>query len=425
MSLLTAEEVTNLYLYGSKTKPADIENENLIRDNQLKTSTTTSVDINEYMTTGPGRFASPAFFEVIKQFFSPTSSGLAPGTYTKQDLYDRFGLNTYDDKTVTILQHLYDDGQDNYLERAYIWETTAFKIDDRTTFVIEADGNRYIKDFGVIPFSNPGENPKEDFDFNSDSAFSKLANFALEPLVDPSGIGRTVDIYFDGTRNLQNMFTHADYVNAAVTAVLPNPGLVGTIIGNAFSFTHDLFNNGSTRFLYDNKPILYGTNGDDSLSASKVNWQDAPFLNEYKSNGVVLIAGAGDDALTGSTADDYLLGGLGNDTLKGGKGFDTYIVSNGDTISDNDGVGKILFDNQELHGGTKKTGEHEWKDGYGNTYSRLGHKLFVISSDNQSVITIQNFTNNKLGIHLDTLDDIKKEVNTAKSTSSPNYSRFK
>ncbi len=316
MSLLTAEEVTNLYLYGSKTKPADIENENLIRDNQLKTSTTTSVDINEYMTTGPGRFASPAFFEVIKQFFSPTSSGLAPGTYTKQDLYDRFGLNTYDDKTVTILQHLYDDGQDNYLERAYIWETTAFKIDDRTTFVIEADGNRYIKDFGVIPFSNPGENPKEDFDFNSDSAFSKLANFALEPLVDPSGIGRTVDIYFDGTRNLQNMFTHADYVNAAVTAVLPNPGLVGTIIGNAFSFTHDLFNNGSTRFLYDNKPILYGTNGDDSLSASKVNWQDAPFLNEYKSNGVVLIAGAGDDALTGSTADDYLLGGLGNDTLK-------------------------------------------------------------------------------------------------------------
>ncbi len=26
MSLLTAEEVTNLYLYGSKTKPASIEN---------------------------------------------------------------------------------------------------------------------------------------------------------------------------------------------------------------------------------------------------------------------------------------------------------------------------------------------------------------------------------------------------------------
>ena len=50
MSLLTAEEVTNLYLYGNKTKPADIETETLIRDNPLENPTTTSVDINEYMT---------------------------------------------------------------------------------------------------------------------------------------------------------------------------------------------------------------------------------------------------------------------------------------------------------------------------------------------------------------------------------------
>ncbi|MDD5228344.1 MAG: hypothetical protein PHD53_06045, partial [Methylococcales bacterium] len=425
MSLLTAEEVTNLYLYGIKNLPANIEDEALIRSDPLSEPTSVNVDINEYMTSGPGRFASPAFFDVVEQFFAPlegelfklafpASTNLAPGIYSKYDLFTAFGIGK---AWVGIQQSLYDDGQDNYLERAYIWESTAFQIDGNAKFVINADGSRYIQDFGIIPYSVNGNT--ENFDLKSDSGFSKLVNFALEPLVDPSGIGRTVDIYFDGTRNLQNMFTHEDYVNAAVTAVLPNPGLVGTIVGNAFSFTQQLFNSGSTRFLYDNKPILYGTNGNDSLSASKVNWQDTPLLNEYKSNGVVLIAGAGDDALTGSTADDYLLGGYGNDTLKGGKGFDTYIVSNGDTISDNDGVGKILFDNQELHGGTKKTGEHEWKDGYGNTYSRLGNKLFVVSNDKQSMITIQNFTNNKLGIHLDTLDDIKKEVNTAKSTSSP------
>jgi|GEM_PF-4432662 len=351
MSLLTAEEVTNLYLYGSKIKPDNIENENLISKNPLRSPIVTSVNINEYMATGPGRFASPAFFEVIKQFFSTTSSGLAPGTYTKQDLYDRFGLNTYEDKTVNIQQSLYDDGQDNYLERAYIWESTAFKIDDRTTFVVEADGNRYIKDFGIIPFSNPGENPKEDFDFKSDSGFSKLVNFALEPIVDPSGIGRTVVISFDGTRNLQDTFTYQDYTHAASTAVLPNPGLVGTIIANAFSFTQQLFDNGSIRFLdADNKPILYGTNQNDLISGTEsrtgVDIADVTHpLRGWVENGIRYIGGAGDDRLVGTDYADSLFGGDDNDFLNGVGGNDYLEGGQGDDrLLGDDGAGGDILD---------------------------------------------------------------------------------
>jgi len=60
MSLLTSEEITNLYLYGDKNIPDNLESESIIRpSNAIKEI---SVDVNEYMTTGPGRFASPAFF---------------------------------------------------------------------------------------------------------------------------------------------------------------------------------------------------------------------------------------------------------------------------------------------------------------------------------------------------------------------------
>lgn len=360
MRLLTAEEVTNLFLYGTKTLPTNLEDGNLIRPPVLPIPTAEKVDINEYMN-GPGRFASPAFFEVIKLFFSPTSSGLASGIYSKEDLYAIFGLNTIDDRIVAIQQSLYDDGQDNYLERAYIWESTAFQIDNHARFVVNADGSRYIQDFGIVPYSN--NNNTEDFDFKSDSGFSKLVNFALEPLVDPSGIGRTVVIYFDGIRTLDDKFTYADYVNAASTAVQPNPLLVGTIIASALSFTEQLFESGSTRFLNDgNKSILYGTDRDDNLTASGVNLIDTPLLDKYKTNGVALVAGIGNDQLNGGdksdklyggTGDDTLTGNGGNDYLEGGQGNDTYIYHAGDgfdTIQDSNGADKILWDGLEIKG---------------------------------------------------------------------------
>jgi hypothetical protein len=56
MSKLTAEEITNLYLYGTKTIPSDLTSESLIRPLNVK-PTTTTVDMNEYMATA-GRFAS-------------------------------------------------------------------------------------------------------------------------------------------------------------------------------------------------------------------------------------------------------------------------------------------------------------------------------------------------------------------------------
>ena len=54
MSLPTIEEITNLYLFGQKTKPTDLLNDELIRTNP----TPSQVYTYEYMTSGPGRFST-------------------------------------------------------------------------------------------------------------------------------------------------------------------------------------------------------------------------------------------------------------------------------------------------------------------------------------------------------------------------------
>lgn len=69
MTVLTAEQATNLYLYGTLTAPADRVTPMWIGKPAQETRIT--VNVNDYMSdTGPGRFASAASFEVVRKFFS-------------------------------------------------------------------------------------------------------------------------------------------------------------------------------------------------------------------------------------------------------------------------------------------------------------------------------------------------------------------
>ena len=68
MAMPTAAEITSWYLYGKPYLPGDRLDPSLIR---LPTKTArTKVDINEYMDSGPGRFASLAAFEVVDRFLN-------------------------------------------------------------------------------------------------------------------------------------------------------------------------------------------------------------------------------------------------------------------------------------------------------------------------------------------------------------------
>ena len=154
MALPTAEEITNMYLYGEKTTPDDLANAARIRP-ASEIASKYEVNINEYIA-GPGRFVTPGAFTIVERFFDPwfyaDSAALgqkeadADGRirYTKEELYAAFAIPEGDSRRwVSLQQWAYDDGLDDWMERAYIWNTTAFKIIDEARFVIEPNGNRY------------------------------------------------------------------------------------------------------------------------------------------------------------------------------------------------------------------------------------------------------------------------------------------
>ena len=106
----------------------------------------------------------------------------------------------------------------------------------------------------------------------------------------------------------------------------------------------ELFDVGVTKFLYQNKPVFYGTVGDDNSATEFVNSIDAPNLYPYINNGVVLIGGTGNDVLAGKGNDDILIGGDDNDILTGFKGTDTLNGGSGDDrLNGDDGDADIAI----------------------------------------------------------------------------------
>jgi len=194
--MYSAKEITNYYLYGALNKPSDLNSEKWIG---REAPEPLSVDAVKYMKDGPGRFASAERFEVVNRFFDPfdiMSSFLKPGEYDKKALFEKFHM---DFGGMTLQQWAYDDGKDDLTERAYIWNTTAFKLGDDVKFIIAEDGTRTIEKFSIVPYSNP-DNP-ENFDFTAGDGIGAVANYFLEPAIDPSGIGHKFDFDFECRQN--------------------------------------------------------------------------------------------------------------------------------------------------------------------------------------------------------------------------------
>ncbi|PCI57213.1 MAG: hypothetical protein COB36_02820 [Alphaproteobacteria bacterium] len=98
------------------------------------------------------------------------------------------------------------------------------------------------------------------------------------------------------------------------------------------TLVNDLWDAGVTKFLdAQDRPILYGTVGDDVLTANSThitldlisNVFGISNISQYRENGIVLVGGAGDDTITGvSNTADVLLGGMGDDILMASAWFD-------------------------------------------------------------------------------------------------------
>ncbi len=186
----------------------------------------------------------------------------------------------------------------------------------------------------------------------------------------------------------------------------------------------------------DGDDILYGQGGNDIIFGGNNNdkiWGDGGSdLNVFGGNfGDDYIVGGrgndelhggegndiiyGDDPSTNEVGDDVIYGGKGADTLIGGGGFDTYHVDKNDTIIDIANVssastGKVLFDGLKLTGGYRTPNKTDYTNGAGIFYNLTGTVLQVYGA--RGNLTINNFANHDLGIHLE-------EVNTPPAPPTP------
>jgi hypothetical protein len=116
MSLPTASEVTNLYLYGTKITPNNLVDDAQIRPKLLPDPTSENLSAVEFMSTGAGRFALASMSSLVEMFFLHLGDipGVVPGNaYTKAQMASIFGLDEY---AINVQQYSYDDGQGDYGE---------------------------------------------------------------------------------------------------------------------------------------------------------------------------------------------------------------------------------------------------------------------------------------------------------------------
>jgi hypothetical protein len=102
MTLPTVQQVTNMFLYGTMTTPADLTNPALLRPVGIKGPSIT-VNLLEYMTDGPGRFASPALFDLVKEFFHQPLLAWYPAFIARKILLHCWVIHPMDWNRISII----------------------------------------------------------------------------------------------------------------------------------------------------------------------------------------------------------------------------------------------------------------------------------------------------------------------------------
>ena len=185
---LGSTEITNLYLYGSTTKPADLLNDGVLR--AAGTTISVGLDAVSFMASGPGRFALGSQSTVVNSFMSGVLFQAQAGIKQTFNMQQAVAIAGSQSDLVGLQQYDYSDSTTDHAFRTYVYNSSSFKIASDVLFVIEADGTRHIENFSIRPFD-------DNFDFKSNNSLAAFGNPWLEVRVDPLGIGRTVKIVPD------------------------------------------------------------------------------------------------------------------------------------------------------------------------------------------------------------------------------------
>ncbi|WP_051412926.1 proprotein convertase P-domain-containing protein [Methylophilus sp. 5] len=216
-------EINNLYLYGSLTKPSTVD-----IHRPKDTTITIQMDAASFMSGGAGRMANGTQSKFVNDFMTGT---IMPANGTRQ-VFTADSLDPQD-RYFSIQQYNYADGILDSDSRTWIYNTSPYEISPDAQFIIEADGTRHIENFAIWP-------RQENFDFVGSGAATSLNGIA-QPTLDPLGIGRKVFIDFVGKTYIPSRsYSQADFIldqqKQSNTYRADTPGLVtagSEIIPNA------------------------------------------------------------------------------------------------------------------------------------------------------------------------------------------------
>jgi VCBS repeat-containing protein len=360
----TAKEILSWYLYGQSTPPApnDLRDDRFIRPKGID-GPPVAVNSEDYMRNGGGRFVGIGNFNFVRNFLqgSDYSAGIVPpGVYSTEKLLNLYGI-PLTERELGISQYFLEPTAADFKDRAYVFGSTAFRINTDARFIVKADGTREIQNIGVIPV-------EDNFDFKSDSPPALVTNFFTETRIDPSGIGRTVPIIFEGPITKIPVVKQSDWIELDIakerfdefvlqgqTAGLPIAVQKFTELMGELNRDGVIdYRDSSNRLVYfdgvdmNNAGVLTADLALDKVMDSSQFWKPARY------DGVALIGGGGNDQLSGAGKSDYLLGGAGNDILDGGAGADELKGGDGDdTLDGGSGSDKLQGGkgNDKLNGG--------------------------------------------------------------------------
>jgi len=210
------------------------------------------------------------------------------------------------------------------------------------------------------------------------------------------------DVEFNGYKNIVTFGSDADDVIEGTDREFEGDRLYGeggsdTIVGKK---GNDYIEGGK------GSDELHGGEGQDTIYAN------ANVDKQYDvDNGFT-------DRLYGDSGDDTLIGSVGKDELYGGLDFDTYIVNNGDTITDSDGKGNIKLDGIDLSGRKTKLPNTDMYEDETYVYEEINGTLVVTKKQDGGTLTINEWSNEELGINLSENNNIEINVSDASALAS-------
>jgi Ca2+-binding RTX toxin-like protein len=310
-------EITKLYVFGT-TNPSSLDYNAHIRLPGVSAASK-NYDMGIYMTGGGGRYAYPALFLAVSNFFDPLNP-IPDGTYTYAQLEGRYlsSGGTY----LGISQYGTDIANFDHAERSYIFGSTGFSLNTTSMRFNVTGGVKSIRNLEVRANN-------DNFDFNTDNLFAQAINgVVLAAKFDPYKLNRgTVSIKFTGEGKKYDVYDWdsflADNRRGGVVSVIGTDkgalmiaqGIANLgLSGSGLSYINNIASDPFLAYQRGDLQVVYGTPGNDSLSRENIR---NPI---YRAN---IVGGSGNDTLLGSKFSDRLEGGVGNDILKGNAGNDS------------------------------------------------------------------------------------------------------